>query len=72
MNVNIPLSDFESRLETSEVLEKELEARLGKAEEEVQALKTADGGKLTHPISLPRLFHRTRAAQPVQIVFRRS
>lgn len=47
VNIDFPLSDFESRLETSEVLEKELEARLGKAEEEVQTLKMADGGKLT-------------------------
>lgn len=55
MNTDFSLSDFESRLETSEALEKKLETMLGKAEEEVLALKTADGGKLTHPTNLQRV-----------------
>lgn len=45
VNRDFPLSDFESRLETSEVLEKELEVLLGKVEEDVQGLQIADGGE---------------------------
>lgn len=54
VNIDFSPSDFESRLETSEALEKKLETMLEEAEEEVQALKTADGGKLTQTTSFTK------------------
>lgn len=51
LNINFPPSDFESRLEISESLEGELEARLGMVEEEIDALKIADTGNISRPVS---------------------
>lgn len=43
------LSEFESRLESTESLEKEMEARLGNTEKEVDALKGVDQGNAGWP-----------------------
>lgn len=51
MKINFPPSDFESRLENSESLEGELEARLGDMEEEVDTLKIADTGNISRLVS---------------------
>lgn len=49
LKLRFPLLEFESRLESSESLEKEMEARLGNTEAEVDALKSADQGNAGRP-----------------------
>ena len=44
--IPIIILEFESRLDSSESLEKELAARIGNTETEVEALKTVDQGKV--------------------------
>lgn len=55
LKLTFVLSEFESRLESSESLEKEMEARLGNTEKEVDALKSADQGNAGRPSGISSL-----------------